>query len=324
MELVFHSPVRPGKGLGTRGLLLLTGLLSVGIGEATSQVFITPVPEAPFVGGDVVLSVSFYGTFQKLTWYRAPGNAISRHNMILMYNLKTLKEPTIGPTNKPNLGHINDPNLRPINKSKIEPTYKPNLGPIITSSLGPKHTGREVRLQNGSLRITKLRLSDAGDYTVQLMTLGRFMQSTVHLRVSDKRTSVRSTSQPRLARTAGPSALSTGGKGVLAGAFVGAIVGTALLTTTAVLLCKRHRKLSKRRRHQPIPPPRKDLEIPSHRPSVGTDGYVDPREIHAPPHRYETVGPYPPKDQASPTPEEEHVYTELEYADGTIYNTLHV
>ncbi|XP_078506494.1 uncharacterized protein LOC144766565 isoform X2 [Lissotriton helveticus] len=346
MQRVFRSPVPPARGLRIWALLL-TALLSFGIRESAAHVHITLVPQAPVAGGDVLLSVSLHGPFQSLTWYRAPGHATFPVNVILIYKLETLKKPTIGPTNTSSFGPLNKTNIRPIDKPNYGPIYepdqgtihkpnygpiykpdkvtiqKPNHGPIKNASPGPKHTGRELMLQNGSLRITNLRPSDVGDYTVKMMTPAGPVQSSMRLMLFDKRPS-KSTSRPRLDRTISPSALHTREKGVLAGAVVGAVIGTALLTTAVILLYNKRRKSLKRRRNQPLPPPRRDLKLPNHRPSVGTDGYVDPSEIHAPLRQYESMPAYPPKDQASPTQEEEHVYTELEYMDENVYNDLHV
>ncbi|XP_069497093.1 carcinoembryonic antigen-related cell adhesion molecule 4-like [Ambystoma mexicanum] len=169
-------------------------------------------------------------------------------------------------------------------------------------SIGQKYTGREMGLPDGSLKITNLMASDVGLYTVQITAPSVVMQGTVNLTVSGGV----STSPPI---------------GDIIGSILGAAVGAALLTTAAVLLYKKHCSLESKRPPEPIPPPRNDLHMANHRTSVTSEGYIDPREIHAPPRPYETLPPLA-EDQTPSSTDEEHVYTELQYADRNLYNRL--
>ncbi|XP_077334563.1 uncharacterized protein LOC143975886 [Lithobates pipiens] len=190
-----------------------------------------------------------------------------------------------------------------ISDKKVIVTFNPETSDPTT---GEMFTGRENVMKNGSLLISNLRTSDAGDFTVQLTIPGSFTSETARLTVNavtvrptqalpvssypHRNTTTSTTTTTTTTTTESKSKADV--NQVLIGAVIGSITAAFLVVTAVIVYFKKYRKPSQ----APVEKPSVD--------KVSKPMYnIDRRLPSTPPHNYQNEG------QSN----EEHPYEDLSY-----------
>ncbi|XP_040184876.1 uncharacterized protein LOC120917552 isoform X2 [Rana temporaria] len=182
-------------------------------------------------------------------------------------------------------------------------TINPETSALTT---GKMFTGREKVMNNGSLLISNLRTSDAGDFTVQLSIPGSFTSETAQLTVNGygrppppiiavsggPTQALPVSSYPYLNPTTSESQPKANVNQVLIGAVVGSLTAVFLAVTAVIVYCKKYRKPSQ----APVEKPSVD--------KVSKPQYNEERRLPSiPPRPYQNEG----------RSNEEHPYEDLSY-----------
>lgn len=188
--------------------------------------------------------------------------------------------------------------------SKLIVTLNPETNDPTT---GKMFTGREKVMKNGSLLISNLRTSDAGDFTVQLTIPGSFTSETAQLTVNavsgGPTQALPVSSYPPLNPTTSESKPKANVNQVLIGAVVGSITAAFLVVTAVIVYCKKYRKPSQ----APVEKPSVD--------KVSKPQYNENRRLPSTPAR-----PYQNEGGSN----EEHPYEDLSYVYlSSSYHDLH-
>ncbi|XP_029433144.1 uncharacterized protein LOC115076149 isoform X2 [Rhinatrema bivittatum] len=197
---------------------ILTVFLGFWGWQISAQLSVVPVPKTPAIGDNVLLSVSVTGSIRTFSWHRGRNtdNRVMHYIPTANFSLKT--------------GSIQNFNWhRWRNKDNLILLYFPQNVP--SEVIYPPYVGRVRGFPNGSMEILGLTTSDSGSYTVVIQT-NIVQEATVVITVSAVVTGM-----PIIFPSSRPTPPDWTSK--IIGSVIGAILGAAILITTAVFLYKR-------------------------------------------------------------------------------------